>query len=65
MDYPSTFFDKETALNLEFFKQMDCYAVENYKLTIELMMENAGLQLANFISRFADIDQKITIGIGK
>ena len=34
------------ALSLESFKEMDYLAVEKYELPIELLMENAGLQLA-------------------
>lgn len=40
---------RDMALTLDHFKKMDYYAVENYNLPIELMMENAGLQLANLI----------------
>lgn len=64
MHFPSVFIDKEAALNLKDFKQMDYYAIEKYKLPIELMMENAGLQLANCIAHHADVNQSISIGIG-
>ena len=59
IDYP-----KEKALELNDFRDMDYYAVNNYNLPITSMMENAGLQLANFIAQFADFDQKISFGIG-
>jgi len=53
------------ALDLSRFKEMDYYAVENYALPIELMMENAGLQLAKLIAHSAkDSKAKILIGIG-
>jgi len=53
------------ALELSRFKEMDYYAVENYALPIELMMENAGLQLANLIAySVKDTSTKILIGIG-
>ncbi len=56
---------KPTALDLAQFKEMDYYAVENYALPIELMMENAGLQLANLVAHSAkNLDTKILIGIG-
>lgn len=54
----------EQALELSHFKEMDYYAVNNYDLPIELMMENAGLQLAKLIGHFSDKNQKIQIGIG-
>jgi len=56
---------EEEALNLEQFKEMDYYAVENYFLPIELMMENAGLQLANLIVKSIENPKdKILIGVG-
>ncbi len=56
---------QSNALDLSRFKEMDYYAVENYELPIELMMENAGLQLANLIAHSTeDFKAKILIGIG-
>ena len=53
------------ALDLSQFKDMDYYAVENYALPIELMMENAGLQLARLVVNSVDnISESIVIGIG-
>jgi NAD(P)H-hydrate epimerase len=52
------------ALSLEAFKKMDYYAVEKYGLSIELMMENAGLQLARLIALKASKECKITVGVG-
>ena len=53
------------ALDLADFKKMDYYAVENYQLPIELMMENAGLQLANLVAKAAnDSSARILVGIG-
>ena len=52
------------ALSLESFKKMDYLAVEKYGLPIELMMENAGLQLARLTASKATRDSKITIGVG-
>jgi len=53
------------ALELAQFKEMDYFAVENYSLPIELMMENAGLQLANLVANTCkDINAKILIGVG-
>ena len=53
------------ALELNDFKQMDYYAVENYHLPIELMMENAGLQLAKLAAQFSENEKtKVLIGVG-
>ena len=57
-------YPEEKALELGDFKAMDYYAVENYSLPIELMMENAGLQLANLVASSADSNKRIKIGIG-
>ena len=55
----------DAALELDQFREMDYYAVENYFLPIELMMENAGLQLANLIVKsIKNPKDKILIGIG-
>ena len=43
---------------------MDYLAVAQYHLPIELMMENAGLQLARLIAMSANKKSKIQIGIG-
>ena len=53
-----------TSLSLEAFKEMDYWAVEKYNLSIELMMENAGLQLARLIAKKATEISVITIGVG-
>lgn len=53
------------ALDLDQFRAMDYYAVENYALPIELMMENAGLQLANLVACSArGSNTTILIGVG-
>ncbi len=59
IDYP-----KEKALDLDSFRDMDYYAVNNYNLPISFMMENAGLQLANLVASFALKEQAIKIGVG-
>lgn len=43
---------------------MDYYAVEEYHLPIELMMENAGLQLARLVARSAKPGAVILVGCG-
>ena len=64
MKYPEINIPKEKALKLESFRDMDYYAVNNYNLPIELMMENAGLQLANLVAGFTQKEQVIKVGIG-
>lgn len=64
MKYPEVNYSVEEALELDHFRDMDYYAVNNYNLPIELMMENAGLQLANLVAGFAKQDQLIKIGVG-
>ncbi|MFT7036790.1 MAG: NAD(P)H-hydrate epimerase [Cyclobacteriaceae bacterium] len=59
LNYPES-----KALELKDFKEMDYYAVTNFNLPIELMMENAGLQLANLIANDAYRTDVIKIGIG-
>jgi len=63
-EYKELLYPEEEALELRDFKAMDYYAVENYELPIELMMENAGLQLANLITNISKKEQIIKIGIG-
>lgn len=52
------------ALSLEKFREMDYLAVEQYNLPIELMMENAGLQLARLVARSSAVGTTILIGAG-
>ena len=52
------------ALELDHFRKMDYFAVEEYGLPIELMMENAGLQLASLVSKFTILSGTIQIGVG-
>jgi len=54
----------EQALDLEDFRKMDYYAVENYGLPIELMMENAGLNLARLVAQHVAPQETIQIGVG-
>ncbi len=63
MKYPEIEYTREESFELEKFKEMDYYAVHHYALPIELMMENAGLQLANLTANFSTKNQLIQIGI--
>jgi len=57
--------DDAQALDLEKFKEMDYFAVKEFNLPIELMMENAGLQLAKLIAlSYPNLTNKILIGVG-
>jgi len=64
MNYTKIAVPKEKAFELERFREMDYYAVNNYNLPIEFMMENAGLQLANLVAQFTSKDKTIKIGVG-
>jgi len=53
------------ALELSRFREMDYFAVEAFDLPIELMMENAGLQLANLVAHVCKGKENIIqIGVG-
>ncbi|SFW26583.1 NAD(P)H-hydrate epimerase [Cellulophaga fucicola] len=53
-----------SSLSLDAFKEMDYWALEKYNLSIALMMENAGLQLARLVAKKATKGSVITIGVG-
>ena len=58
--------DEYGLLSIADFRKMDTMAIENYALPIELMMENAGLQLARLTSSLLPYkNKKILIGIGR
>lgn len=63
MTFPTVQIDPDKALELQAFREMDARAIER-GLPIELMMENAGLQLARLAA--AEIPEKgrVAIGIG-
>jgi len=52
------------SLSIDQFKEMDALVIQNFALPIELMMENAGLQLARFVSSNSTKEKNIRIGIG-
>lgn len=54
----------EDALSLSEMKNLDYYAIENYHLPIELMMENAGFGLARIVANKARKEDRIWVGIG-
>ena len=51
MAFPIVHANKIRTLSLDAFKEMDYYAVNNYHLPVELMMESAGIPL-NWIKRY-------------
>lgn len=55
---------KSFSLSIDQFREMDSMAIQKYALPIELMMENAGLQLARLISTKVPGESEIVIGIG-
>ncbi len=51
-------------LTIEKFREMDYLSVDKYKISIELMMENAGLHLARLAVNVKPASENVLIGIG-
>jgi len=64
MEIPQIHISAEEALELETFKELDYYSVQNYNLPIELMMENAGLNLARVVASHSGENKSVSIGVG-
>jgi NAD(P)H-hydrate epimerase len=65
IEIPDVSIHQQECLSIDNFKQMDKLAVEQYGLPIELMMENAGLQLARLVVHLLPKNtSQILIGIG-
>ena len=64
MQFPETHLQSIRTLSLEAFREMDYYAVNNYHLPIELMMENAGLQLARLTASLVSPGAKVLVAAG-
>lgn len=64
MEFPEINITEIATLPIEKFREMDYLAVEKYHLPIELMMENAGLNLARLAASFLPEKEEILIGIG-
>ena len=62
--FPTYSISDADELELDHFRKMDYFAVENYDLPIELMMENAGLHLATLVAKLVSMSDTIQIGIG-
>jgi len=63
--FPSISFPDEQLFSLSLFRQLDYLAVDKYQLSIELMMENAGWQLARLVLTLRPEPCTVFIGIGK
>ena len=57
-------FDYDTALTNNQMKKVDYYAMKKFQLPVELMMENAGYQLAKLASKLVEPGSNIEMGIG-
>ncbi len=64
MAFPEVQASKIRTLSLDAFKEMDYYAVNNYHLPVELMMESAGLQLARLTASVAEPGSTVLVGVG-
>lgn len=64
MAFPEVQASKIRTLSLDAFKEMDYYAVNNYHLPVELMMESAGLQLARLTASVAEPGSTVLVAVG-
>lgn len=64
MPFPKTEARTIRTLSLEAFREMDYYAVNNYHLPVELMMESAGIQLARLTASVIPPPAKILVAVG-
>jgi NAD(P)H-hydrate epimerase len=64
MAFPEVEANKIRTLSLDAFKEMDYYAVNNYHLPVELMMESAGTQLARLTASVAKPGSKVLVAAG-
>lgn len=64
MPFPKIDASKIRTLSLDAFREMDYYAVNNYHLPVELMMESAGLQLARLSATVVNPGAKVLVGVG-
>jgi len=64
MDIPDIHITDKNHISLNRFREMDYLSVDKYHLPIELMMENAGLNLARLAAGFLPDSGKILISAG-
>jgi len=62
--FPKTEIADTGHLPIEKFREMDYASIEKYNFPIELMMENAGLNLARLTASLVSTGDKILIGVG-
>ena len=64
MSFPKVDSSRLRTLSLDAFREMDYYAVNNYHLPVELMMESAGLQLARLAASVLQPGSKVIVAAG-
>lgn len=64
MQFPQINITKNHHLSIDKYREMDDLAVKHYKIPIELMMENAGLQLARLVAFLNPEKERVLLGIG-
>lgn len=64
MEFPTIEATKIRTLSLDAFREMDFYAVNNYHLPVELMMESAGLQLARLSATVVKPGSAVLVAVG-
>jgi len=61
--YPETYISDNSHISIGQFRKMDRVSIEKYQISIELMMENAGLQLARLVTEMIPAPCNILVGI--
>jgi NAD(P)H-hydrate epimerase len=61
---PETYISDNGHISIGQFREMDRVSIEKYQISIELMMENAGLQLARLVTDMIPAPCNILIGAG-
>jgi NAD(P)H-hydrate epimerase len=64
MQIPEIIITGKAHISIDQFRELDHLSIDKYKLPIELMMENAGLQLARLVTFIYPLPCKILIGVG-
>lgn len=64
MNLPRVLINQNNHLPIDKFREMDYLSVKEYKIPVELMMENAGLQLARLVTTMNPDAENILIGTG-
>jgi len=64
LNFPSTNIKTTGSIPIHKFREMDYLSIDKYNIPIELMMENAGLNLARLAASLTQKTEQILIGIG-